>query len=265
MITLSVNSVNDDPIIITTALPDGTVGIPYTFTMNATDIDSSILGWGEITTVDWLHMNANGDLSGTPTAAGTFQIDIVVNDGDGGIVRTNLTLVVIESAIDPGTDTDGDGIPDISDPDDDNDGTPDIDDAFPLDDTETTDTDGDGTGDNADAFPDDPAASVDADGDGAPDEWNDGYTADDSTTGLVLDDDVEDADADDDTGSSSWLYIIIILVVVGAIAGYLLMRGKGKEPVAEEPVEEIAPEETAPVEEIPIETEEIAEPETVEN
>jgi len=35
-------------------------------------------------------------------------------------------------------DTDGDGIPDISDPDDDNDGIPDIDDAFPLD----TDNDG---------------------------------------------------------------------------------------------------------------------------
>lgn len=38
-----------------------------------------------------------------------------------------------------------------------------------------------------DAFPTDPAASIDSDGDGAPDEWNTGYSATDSTTGLLLD------------------------------------------------------------------------------
>ncbi len=48
------------------------------------------------------------------------------------------------------TDTDGDGIGDACDSDDDNDGTPDADDAFPLDNTESSDTDGDGTGNNAD-------------------------------------------------------------------------------------------------------------------
>ncbi len=48
------------------------------------------------------------------------------------------------------TDTDGDGIRDIIDPDDDDDGTLDENDAFPLDATETTDIDGDGIGDNAD-------------------------------------------------------------------------------------------------------------------
>lgn len=50
-------------------------------------------------------------------------------------------------------DTDGDGIPNSSDPDDDNDGTPDTSDAFPLDASESADNDGDGIGDNAD--PDD--------------------------------------------------------------------------------------------------------------
>ena len=51
------------------------------------------------------------------------------------------------------------------------------------------DSDGDGVNDADDAFPDDPAASVDTDGDGMPDDWNDGYTAADSTTSLTLDND----------------------------------------------------------------------------
>lgn len=50
-------------------------------------------------------------------------------------------------------DTDGDGIPDVIDPDDDNDGVPDTLDAFPLDPSEWLDTDHDGIGNNAD--PDD--------------------------------------------------------------------------------------------------------------
>tara|TARA_R110002153_G_scaffold49477_1_gene139491 strand:+ start:2236 stop:7272 length:5037 start_codon:yes stop_codon:yes gene_type:complete len=58
------------------------------------------------------------------------------------------------------TDTDGDGTGDNEDGDDDGDGTPDSEDAFPLDPNEDTDTDGDGTGDNEDN---------DTDGDGTPD------------------------------------------------------------------------------------------------
>ncbi|MGB7304480.1 MAG: RICIN domain-containing protein [Burkholderiaceae bacterium] len=60
----------------------------------------------------------------------------------------------------PLTDTDGDGIPDVTDPDDDNDGVDDFNDAFPLDASESVDTDGDGTGNNAD---------TDDDNDGVPD------------------------------------------------------------------------------------------------
>ncbi|RYV04195.1 hypothetical protein SOPP22_00160 [Shewanella sp. OPT22] len=49
------------------------------------------------------------------------------------------------------------------------------------------DTDGDSVANIDDAFPNDPAASVDSDNDGYPDEWNAGYSAEDSTTGLTLD------------------------------------------------------------------------------
>ena len=53
------------------------------------------------------------------------------------------------------------------------------------------DADNDGISDENDAFPDDPAASVDTDGDGKPDDWNEGKSAEDSTSdpALVLDDD----------------------------------------------------------------------------
>ncbi len=51
----------------------------------------------------------------------------------------------------------------------------------------TDDGDGDGTPNVDDAFPLDPAASVDTDRDGYPDAWNAGATAEDSTSGLVLD------------------------------------------------------------------------------
>ncbi|MGB0288198.1 hypothetical protein [Aequoribacter sp.] len=108
-------------------------------------------------------------------------------------------------------DFDGDGTGDNADTDDDNDGLEDGADAFPFDATEYLDTDGDGTGNNADtdddndsvedandAFPLDPAASVDTDDDGAPDDWNEGKSAQDSTTDLVLDtDDDNDGTLDD--------------------------------------------------------------------
>ena len=52
-----------------------------------------------------------------------------------------------------------------------------------------SDTDGDGVPDDTDAFADDPSASVDSDGDGDPDDWNAGYSADQSSSGLTLDND----------------------------------------------------------------------------
>lgn len=129
------------------------------------------------------------------------------DDGDG-VADTNdvFPLDATETV-----DFDGDGTGDNADTDDDNDGLEDGADAFPFDATEYLDTDGDGTGNNADtdddndtvedandAFPLDPAASVDTDNDGAPDDWNEGKSVQDSTTGLVLDtDDDNDGTLDD--------------------------------------------------------------------
>jgi len=111
-------------------------------------------------------------------------------------------------------DTDGDGTPDVMDPDDDNDGVNDDEDAFPLDPTEWVDTDGDGIGNNADtdddddgvldvndAFPLDPTESVDTDGDDVgdnadPDDDNDGVPDVDDAFPLDASESV-DTDGDD--------------------------------------------------------------------
>ncbi len=123
-------------------------------------------------------------------------------------------------------DTDNDGIPDVSDPDDDNDGVPDTEDDLPLDPTEDTDTDGDGTGNNAD---------TDDDNDGVPDE-QDADPLDPEITDII--DDVSD---DGDGGSNYlWLIIILVLAILGAL---LLFRKKpAGTPIEEEilPIEEEA-------------------------
>ncbi|WP_163933703.1 heparinase II/III family protein [Paraferrimonas sp. SM1919] len=77
----------------------------------------------------------------------------------------------------------------------DNDGVVDTQDAFPFDSAESSDRDGDGVGDNGDAFALDAAAAVDSDQDGYPDSWNEGKSADDSSSEprLELDAFINDA------------------------------------------------------------------------
>ena len=58
--------------------------------------------------------------------AGTYWVNVIVDDGNGGSDNTNFTVVVE-------LDTDLDGNPDTTDLDDDGDGTPDTSDDFPLD------------------------------------------------------------------------------------------------------------------------------------
>ncbi|MCK4265823.1 MAG: tandem-95 repeat protein, partial [Thermoplasmata archaeon] len=189
---------NTAPVISTTTAPDGVEGQLYGFQVNATDADGDDLTWALDSNATWLSLNGTGYLSGTPTADGTHWVLVTVDDGNGGSDSVNLTIMILP-------DMDGDGTPDATD----------------------TDCDGDGVPNSEDDFPNDPAASVDTDDDGKPDDWNEGYTADDSTTGLVLDDDDDNdgiLDIDDDNplvpddtgGSNTWLYVTLILVIVGA-------------------------------------------------
>ena len=112
------------------------------------------------------------------------------------------------------SDFDGDGIPDIDDPDDDNDGIADEVDAFPFNSGEAFDTDGDSIGNNADtdddgdgvldaedAFPLDASESIDTDGDSIgnnadTDDDNDGVL--DAEDAFPLDPTQSVADSDTD-------------------------------------------------------------------
>jgi subtilisin-like proprotein convertase family protein len=80
------------------------------------------------------------------------------------------------------SDNDGDGIGDNADIDDDNDSYIDVMDAFPMDAAKQQDSDQDGVANKMDVFPVDAAATADADNDGYPDSLNG-----QSTTGLMAD------------------------------------------------------------------------------
>ena len=101
-------------------------------------------------------------------------------------------------------DTDGDGTPDSTDPDDDGDATLDNVDDFPLDPDEDTDSDADGVGDNEDLDDDGDGIrddlELDTDGDGTPDDTD----TDDDDDGISDTDEADDGtdpldpDSDDD-------------------------------------------------------------------
>ena len=147
------------------------------------------------------------------TAAGEFGGDysgfaFKVKDLSDVVSASDYTIAI--AALE---DLDGDGIPDINDPDIDGDGTPNDEDAFPRDPAEDTDTDGDGIGNNADddddndgtpdsedAFPLDPTEDTDTDGDGIgdntdPDIDGDGTPNDEDAFPY---DPTEDTDTDGD-------------------------------------------------------------------
>ena len=103
----------------------------------------------------------------------------------------------------------------------------------------TVDSDSDGVPDSDDAFPDDPAASVDTDDDGMPDAWNPGYTAEDSTTGLELDDDPLTPNDAERGSDMLWIIMIIIIIVVAivAIIGLKVMKGKKPDASQQQPMQ----------------------------
>ena len=240
-VDVTITSVNDAPIITTTNTVTANQAVLYSVDYNATDVESDTLAWSLTTNASWLSIGAaDGILSGTPTSAGTYSVNIVVNDGNGGLDWRNFTLTVMGITV---TDTDGDGVPDA-------------DDDFPADANETTDTDGDGTGDNGDAFPDDASETVDTDGDDVGnnadddddgDGWLDTIEEEAGTHPLDSTDEPVDEDGNgipdnlegpaDTGGSNTWLYIILILVIVGiigAIAYLKMSAGKGGGPSFEE-------------------------------
>ncbi|MCK5561494.1 MAG: hypothetical protein KAJ51_12905 [Thermoplasmata archaeon] len=88
--TLIVLNVNDPPIIITEDLTNARVANLYEVDYEATDIDSPLPNqkWSLTTNATWLKIEPDtGILSGTPALSdlGWYNINVTVNDGDGGL------------------------------------------------------------------------------------------------------------------------------------------------------------------------------------
>ncbi|MEW5937603.1 MAG: NosD domain-containing protein [Candidatus Thermoplasmatota archaeon] len=206
---------NDDP--VADAGPDQTVNEDAVVTFDGSGSTDNI----GITNYTW-NFTFNGSevmLYGVVpdfnfTVPGNYTVTLTVRDAAGN--SDTVTMTVTVSAL----DSDGDGVSDDQD-------------AFPHDPDEWEDTDGDGAGDNSDAFPTDPAASADSDGDGYPDAWNPGMSADDSTTGLVLDAFPNDPNRwkEEVRGGGIgdyWWVILIIVIVIIVVAALWLWRGRRK-------------------------------------
>jgi len=84
--------------ITTTSLPDGTVNQTYNATLEATG-GTENYSWSVAsgTLPDGLSLSSAGAISGTPTAAGTSNFTVAVNDGEAN-VTAELSILVNETA-----------------------------------------------------------------------------------------------------------------------------------------------------------------------
>lgn len=80
--------------VTTEALPDGVVGVPYPSTQLTATGGTRPYGWSAVGLPDGLALSATGTLTGTPTAAGEFEVEITVTDADSVQASTWLILTV---------------------------------------------------------------------------------------------------------------------------------------------------------------------------
>lgn len=91
-------SPNTAPVITSTAIATATVGIAYTYDVNATDADGDTLSYLLTTNPTGMTINSTtGLISWTPTASGTYNVTVSVSDGKGGVVNQSLAITVIDS------------------------------------------------------------------------------------------------------------------------------------------------------------------------
>lgn len=81
--------------ILTTSLPDGTLGVPYTGQLTATNgaLGSSSIHWTALTSPPaGLTLGVNGSITGTPTASGKGTFTVQASDGAGDLATETLAL-----------------------------------------------------------------------------------------------------------------------------------------------------------------------------
>jgi len=87
-VTITIQNVNDPPIITTTDDTTADEDELYSVDYEATDVDLDILTWSLVTNAGFLSIESNsGVLSGTPYNydVGIYYVNITVDDGNGGM------------------------------------------------------------------------------------------------------------------------------------------------------------------------------------
>jgi hypothetical protein len=84
-VIITVNPVNDMPLITTDPVLTGSVGNLYVYVLDATDIDNEILTYSAVTLPDWLEFSpSNGVLTGIPQIGDVGQHLVYLQVSDGG-------------------------------------------------------------------------------------------------------------------------------------------------------------------------------------
>jgi len=87
---------NQTPILTSDPITTATVGVEYTYNVNATDPDGDTLTYSLATKPSGMTINsANGLIKWTPTAKGNYAVIVKVSDGDLYIIQS-FTIVVDE-------------------------------------------------------------------------------------------------------------------------------------------------------------------------
>ena len=81
--------------VLTSSLPAGMVGEPYNFTLTGTG-NSTPYAWAAGTLPPGLTLDScTGEISGSPTAAGTFTVSITITDAEGRTSSQDLPLTIV--------------------------------------------------------------------------------------------------------------------------------------------------------------------------
>jgi hypothetical protein len=88
--TITVNNVNDAPVITSTPATSVAVNTYYSYQITATDVDMDILSYYAPTKPSWLSFSSAGLLSGTPALAdiGNHSVQLTVSDGTETVTQS---------------------------------------------------------------------------------------------------------------------------------------------------------------------------------